>query len=82
MKKGPQYQQPQTGVKNTKHPMKQCAVALKGMNNVFTIDDYSEWLKNGNKEDVIVFEDCDKDRLKEKYLYWEHTINYKKYAID
>jgi hypothetical protein len=52
------------------------------MNNVFTIDDYSEWLKNGNKEDVIVFEDCDKDRLKEKYLYWEHTINYKKYAID
>lgn len=62
--------------------IKQCAVALKGTNDVFTIDDYSEWLKNGNKDDVIVFEDCDRDRLKEKYLYWEHTINYKKYAVN
>ncbi len=60
---------------------KQCAVALRGDSDVFTIQDYPEWLKNGDKEDVIIFEDCDEDRLKDKYLYWEHTINYKKYAI-
>lgn len=60
---------------------KQCAVALKGENEVFAIDDYAQWLKTGDKEDVIIFEDCDKDKLKDKYLYWEHTINYKKYVI-
>lgn len=60
--------------------VKQCAVALKGDNDVFKIVDYPTWLKTDN-EDVIVFEDCDKDRLNEKYLYWEHTINYKKYEI-
>lgn len=57
---------------------KQFAIALQGDNDVFIIKDYPKW----NRDNVIVFEDCDKDRLKEKYLYWEHTINYKKYAID
>ena len=69
MKKGSQYKS------------KKFAIALRGDNDVFIIQDYPEWLKNGNEDDVIVFEDCDEDRLKEKYLYWEHTINYKKYAI-
>ena len=64
-----------------KQNIKQCAVALKGENEVFKIENYLQWLKTGDKEDVIVFEDCDKDRLQDKYLYWEHTINYKKYAI-
>lgn len=63
-----------------KQNIKQCAVALKGENEVFKIENYPQWLKTGDKEDVIVFEDCDKDRLQDKYLYWEHTINYKKYA--
>lgn len=61
--------------------IKQCAIALKGEDIVFKIEDYPQWLKQGNDEDVIIFEDCDKDKLNEKYLYWEHTINYKKYAI-
>lgn len=73
MKKGPQYQ---------KRSLRKCVVALRGTNEVFAIKNYRKWLKNGNKEDVIVFEDCDEDRLEEKYLYWERTINYKKYAID
>ena len=60
---------------------KECAVALKEFNEVFKIENYPQLLKTGNKEDIIVFEDCDKDRLQDKYLYWEHTINYKKYAI-
>ena len=64
-----------------KQNIKQCAVALKGENEVFKIENCPQWLKTRDKEDVIVFEDCDKDRLQDKYLYWEHTINYKKYAI-
>ena len=64
-----------------KQNIKSCAVALKGENEVFKIENYPQWLKTGDNDDVIVFEDCDKDRLQDKYLYWEHTINYKKYAI-
>ena len=64
-----------------KQNIKQCAVALKGENEVFKIENYPQWLKTGDKEDIIVFEDCDKDKLQDKYLYWEHTINYEKYAI-
>ena len=64
-----------------KQNIKQCAVALKGENEVFKIENYPQWLKTEDKKDIIVFEDCDKDKLQDKYLYWEHTINYKKYAI-
>ena len=64
-----------------KQNIKQCAVALKGENEVFKIENYPQWLKTGDNEDIIVFEDCDKDKLQDKYLYWEYTINYKKYAI-
>lgn len=64
-----------------KQNIKQCAVALKGENEVFKIENYPQWLKTGDKKDIIVFEDCDKDKLQDKYLYWEYTINYKKYAI-
>ena len=41
---------------------------------------YPEWLKSNNSKDIIILEDCNKDQLEDKYLYWEHTINYKKYA--
>ena len=57
-----------------KQNIKQCAVALKGENEVFKIENYPQWLKTGDKEDIIVFEDCDKDRLQDKYLYWEYII--------
>lgn len=62
--------------------MKKCAIALKGDNEVFMISDYPQWLKHGNKKDVIIFEDCSEDELKDKFLYWEHTINYKKYEVN
>lgn len=68
--------------KGPQQTVKKYAVALKGDNEVFIIKDYPEWLKNGDNEDVIVFEDCSKDKLKDKYLYWERTINYKKYEIN
>ena len=71
----------QKKITNSYKQAKQCAVALKGENEVFKIENYPQWLKTGDKEDIIVFEDCDKDKLQDKYLYWEHTINYKKYAI-
>lgn len=67
--------------KNQHKLYKECAVALKGDTEVFAIEDYPQWMKTADKTDIIIFEDCDKDQLKEKYLYWEHTINYKKYAI-
>ena len=68
-------------IKNFKEPIKECAIALKGDDEVFKIEDYCQWLENGDKDDVTILEDCDKGWLEEKYLYWEHTINYKKYAI-
>ena len=55
-----------------------CAVALG--EDVFKIENYPEWLKSNNNKDIIILEDCNKDQLEDKYLYWEHTINYKKYA--
>lgn len=81
MEKVQQSQKRKHRVKKQEDPIKECAVALKGENEVFMITDYPQWLKTGDKEDVIVFEDCDRDWLADKYLYWEHTINYKKYAI-
>lgn len=81
MQKEDQYSTRRHGGRKYKKPIKECAVALKGENNVFKIENYPQWLKTGDKDDVIVFEDCDKDWLETKYLYWEHTINYKKYAI-
>lgn len=56
-----------------------CAVALG--EDVFKIENYPEWLKSNNSKDIIILEDCNEDQLEDKYLYWEHTINYKKYAI-
>ena len=64
-----------------KQNIKQCAVALKGENEVFKIENYPQWLKTGDKEDVIVFFFCDKDRLQDKYLYWVYTINYHIYVL-
>lgn len=60
---------------------RKCAVALKGDYQVFKIENYPKWSKTGDTKDVIIFEDCNKDQLEDKYLYWEYTINYKNYVV-
>lgn len=60
--------------------MKQCAVVLNG-NDVITVTNLKrKYNKLVNNPNVKILEECDKEKLEDKFNYWKRVINedYKK----
>lgn len=56
--------------------MKKCAVILKG-DEIVKIYNYPTQYKALQADpNIIIYEECDEDRLDEKAAYWERIINY------
>lgn len=55
--------------------MKQCAIILNG-NDVVKVSNLKRKYNNIiNNPRIQLLEECDKDQLEDKYLYWSKTLN-------
>ena len=57
--------------------MKQCAVILNGNDVVKVSNLKRKYNKIINNPRVQILEECDADKLDEKYEYWNRTLNHK-----
>lgn len=57
--------------------MKQCAIILNGNDVVKVSNLKRKYNKIINNPRIQILEECDADRLDEKYDYWNRTLNYK-----
>lgn len=57
--------------------MKQCAIILNGNDVVKVSNLKRKYNKIINNPRIQILEECDADRLDEKYDYWNRTLNHK-----
>ena len=60
--------------------MKQCAIILNGNDVVKVSNLKRKYNKIINNPRIQILEECDADRLDEKYDYWNRTLNHKEIA--
>lgn len=60
--------------------MKQCAIILNGNDVVKASNLKRKYNKIINNPRIQILEECDADRLDEKYDYWNRTLNHKEIA--
>ena len=60
--------------------MKQCAIILNGNDVVKVSNLKRKYNKIINNPRIQILEECDADKLDEKYDYWNRTLNHKEIA--